>query len=198
MRSNVPGAGFEPALPFGNKILSLVPTAEQGPSGPNESQPVASWRTLTHAIVTNPATGRRVSRKARRAEEWDRIRIAFGYCCAYCGKKAGFLHREHMFPKGRGGDDSIENIVPSCNRCNTVKGSRTPLEWFLTLDGKRPLRAHRTWPASDVPCWRCGGPCEIRRYTKNGPDYSRCTRCRGERAIDRRTLVAPSAGGRQP
>ena len=42
-------------------------------------------------------------------------------------------------PKSRGGSDTIENIVPACKPCNTVKDSRTPEEWALDIMSYRNI-----------------------------------------------------------
>lgn len=47
--------------------------------------------------------------------------------CAYCGKTISFkeMQVDHIKPKRRGckggGDDSIDNLLPSCIRCNRSK-----------------------------------------------------------------------------
>ena len=50
-----------------------------------------------------------------------------GSQCVYCGRDAS--HVDHVLPRSRGGADAIENLVPSCARCNIEKGSRTVDEW---------------------------------------------------------------------
>ena len=48
-------------------------------------------------------------------------------CCEYCAI-AQFLvpfhtfHVEHIIAKQHGGDDSVENLCLSCDRCNAYKG----------------------------------------------------------------------------
>lgn len=49
------------------------------------------------------------------------------YVCAYCG---GLFHREdlsreHIIPKGQGGQDIWTNVVTACKHCNSAKGCRT-------------------------------------------------------------------------
>lgn len=50
-------------------------------------------------------------------------------CCAYCGSKAN-LQWEHIIPKSRGGPDTIDNMVQSCQKCNLSKGDKDPYEWY--------------------------------------------------------------------
>lgn len=49
--------------------------------------------------------------------------------CGYCGAE-GTLQWEHLFPKSRGGPDTIDNLVLSCPRCNQQKGAMNPIEWY--------------------------------------------------------------------
>lgn len=50
--------------------------------------------------------------------------------CQYCG--VGFPSEEltfdHLIPRSRGGRTSWTNVVTACQRCNLVKGNRTPGE----------------------------------------------------------------------
>jgi len=44
--------------------------------------------------------------------------------CAYCGIKIGFkkdFQIDHLKPKSRGGTNDIDNLMPSCKRCNQLK-----------------------------------------------------------------------------
>jgi 5-methylcytosine-specific restriction endonuclease McrA len=61
--------------------------------------------------------------------------------CAYCGGSANTI--DHVLPRSRGGQDSWENLVACCLRCNNVKGNRTPGEmgWNLRI---RPRAPHGT------------------------------------------------------
>ncbi|MGQ9798125.1 MAG: HNH endonuclease [Ignavibacterium sp.] len=56
-----------------------------------------------------------------------------GYKCAYCGRSDIPLTVDHIIPKARGGDDSWENLICACTRCNNVKGDRTPEEANMKL-----------------------------------------------------------------
>jgi 5-methylcytosine-specific restriction endonuclease McrA len=49
--------------------------------------------------------------------------------CAYCGWKI-LIHEmqiDHLYPKNRGGTDSIENLNPACRVCNNWK-------WNFTIE----------------------------------------------------------------
>lgn len=49
------------------------------------------------------------------------------YICAYCGSvyKKHILTRDHIIPVSKGGPDTWENCVTSCQGCNQYKGDKT-------------------------------------------------------------------------
>ena len=55
------------------------------------------------------------------------------YRCVYCGRGDLLLTVDHIVPKARGGDDSWENLVCACTKCNNRKGDRTPEEANLNI-----------------------------------------------------------------
>ena len=59
--------------------------------------------------------------------------------CQYCGTKQQPLTLDHVIPKNRGGEDTWENLVCACARCNNKKGQRTPEEAGLVLK-RQPRR----------------------------------------------------------
>lgn len=70
--------------------------------------------------------------------------------CQYCGTGKPPLTIDHVFPKSRGGEDTWENMVCACIRCNNRKGNRTPTEAHMPLQRtpRRPtlvmlLRLHQ-------------------------------------------------------
>ncbi len=58
------------------------------------------------------------------AEQWDALKIAYRYRCAYCGEKPKNLTMDHVIPISKGGPHTLSNIVPACKTCNTAKGAR--------------------------------------------------------------------------
>lgn len=48
--------------------------------------------------------------------------------CQYCGRiyPTNDLSIDHVLPRSQGGNDTWENLVCSCIRCNARKGGRTP------------------------------------------------------------------------
>jgi 5-methylcytosine-specific restriction endonuclease McrA len=61
------------------------------------------------------------------------------YRCQYCGTKHNPLTLDHVIPKNRGGEDTWENLVCACARCNNKKGQRTPDEAGMPLS-RQPRR----------------------------------------------------------
>ncbi len=59
--------------------------------------------------------------------------------CQYCGSRKGSVTIDHIIPKVRGGEDTWENLVCACVKCNNKKGNRTPEEAGMKLAG-RPQR----------------------------------------------------------
>ena len=55
------------------------------------------------------------------------------YTCQYCKSKTHDLTIDHVVPKSRGGTDSWDNVVASCQKCNVKKGNRTPKEARMHL-----------------------------------------------------------------
>lgn len=53
--------------------------------------------------------------------------------CGYCGRSDLQLTIDHIIPKARGGEDSWENLVSACLKCNNKKGDRTPEQAGIKL-----------------------------------------------------------------
>jgi 5-methylcytosine-specific restriction endonuclease McrA len=58
--------------------------------------------------------------------------------CAYCAKPAATI--DHVIPRSRGGQDSWENLVACCLRCNNIKGDRmlSEIGWQLRFTPHMP------------------------------------------------------------
>src|ERR1041385_4798286 len=58
------------------------------------------------------------------------IRRRYGFACGYCRVSeidaGGELTVDHFVPESRGGDDSDDNLVYACPRCNWHKQSFQP------------------------------------------------------------------------
>lgn len=59
--------------------------------------------------------------------------------CQYCGRADIGLTVDHVVPLSRGGEDTWENLVCACVRCNNRKGDRTPDEAAMLLQ-RNPMR----------------------------------------------------------
>jgi hypothetical protein len=57
---------------------------------------------------------------------FETVRERFRYACGYCGVTeitvGGGLTLDHYRPQAAGGDDSLDNLVYACIRCNQYKG----------------------------------------------------------------------------
>ena len=67
------------------------------------------------------------------------------YCCIYCGIHASQakMQIEHVIPKSKGGTDSLNNLVLSCEACNQAKGNQD-VEVYLRDEPNvlRRVKAH--------------------------------------------------------
>ncbi len=65
----------------------------------------------------------------------ENVFLRDNYTCQYCGKKfpPSKLTYDHVIPKSRGGTTDWTNIVTCCERCNRLKGDRTPEEAGMKL-----------------------------------------------------------------
>lgn len=61
-----------------------------------------------------------------------------GHRCAYCAKPANTV--DHIIPKKHGGDNSYENCVAACSRCNSKKADKLLKEvgYSLLIKPYRP------------------------------------------------------------
>lgn len=64
--------------------------------------------------------------------------------CQYCGRyfPTNELSIDHVRPRAQGGDDSWENLVCACVKCNAKKGGRTPDQAHMKLI-RKPVRPKR-------------------------------------------------------
>lgn len=58
-----------------------------------------------------------------------------GNLCLYCGEEFDDkkLTRDHIIPKGQGGEDNWMNVVAACEACNGKKACQTPEEAEMPL-----------------------------------------------------------------
>lgn len=70
--------------------------------------------------------------------QWEKIKIYFKHECAYCGMTESehletygeMLHQDHFVALSKGGEYSINNIIPSCKKCNSKKSNKDFFEWY--------------------------------------------------------------------
>lgn len=67
------------------------------------------------------------------------------YKCQYCNRSDIPLTIDHIIPKSKGGDDSWENLVTACIKCNNKKGDDTPDEANMRLIKKPNKPSHITF-----------------------------------------------------
>ena len=63
----------------------------------------------------------------RSTAQWKKIRLKVlnrdAHTCAYCGDTANEV--DHVWPKSKGGEDTLDNLVAACRRCNILKKDKT-------------------------------------------------------------------------
>jgi len=62
-------------------------------------------------------------------ETWEECKKHFESKCAYCGKTE-FLTQDHFIPVTNGGEYTKNNIIPSCQPCNSSKNNNNFFEWY--------------------------------------------------------------------
>jgi 5-methylcytosine-specific restriction endonuclease McrA len=59
----------------------------------------------------------------RATSHWKKLRLQVlrrdAYTCYYCGDVANEV--DHVVPKVKGGEDSLDNCVAACRKCNILK-----------------------------------------------------------------------------
>lgn len=58
--------------------------------------------------------------------QWEAIKRAYNFKCAYCGTKPQRLEKDHVIPIAKGGATTSSNIIPSCKHCNRQKSVNEP------------------------------------------------------------------------
>lgn len=80
--------------------------------------------------------------------ELELIRQRYAFACGYCGvsevSTGGLLTVDHYCPLSAGGDDSLDNLVYACVRCNQYKYT------FWPSDGDKALGLRILHPLQDI------------------------------------------------
>ena len=70
--------------------------------------------------------GNSALRSTGSTRQWTKIKQRIlrrdGFICQYCGQEANTV--DHVIPRRLNGNDSDDNLVASCRRCNLSKGGR--------------------------------------------------------------------------
>lgn len=107
--------------------------------------------------------------------------------CYYCGWKQARIVRpgegltiDHVVPRSAGGSDDLDNLVPACRTCNSIKGKRS-------IDEARHsfALAQLGWPpfTRDMIAWMTQRGFDLRPYFEH------------KLWFERRTFVGTSDGG---
>ncbi|MBW4683217.1 MAG: HNH endonuclease [Microcoleus vaginatus WJT46-NPBG5] len=64
-----------------------------------------------------------------------------GHACQYCGS-GKHLTLDHVIPRSKGGPHTWDNVVTACERCNSHKGNRTPLQAGMQLRSQPKAPIH--------------------------------------------------------
>ncbi len=111
-------------LLFGGKAVQVTHHPERVISTISRSFPLPSIVRLT-CFVRVPYKSIILNRK--------NILVRDSFQCQYCGKTDLPLTIDHIVPRSRCGEDSWENLITACPRCNSKKGNRTPREAGMQL-----------------------------------------------------------------
>ena len=71
----------------------------------------------------------------------------YGRACSYCGYEDSVMTIDHILPRSKGGDNSLENLLPACRKCNYSRGNR--LVGFFEQNGTPPT-LHDPFPPQNV------------------------------------------------
>jgi 5-methylcytosine-specific restriction endonuclease McrA len=68
-------------------------------------------------------------------QEWKDILRQHNFKCAYCGKDLlDRPERDHIISISKGGNNTKDNVVPTCKSCNAKKGNKVFLNKILILN----------------------------------------------------------------
>lgn len=97
-------------------------------------------------------------------KSWVEVLRLYENRCAYCqtlGNAENRITRDHIIPKAFGGPNAVDNYIPACVRCNSLKADAHPLQWLKEwalrgvfvgpLAEKRIYRAIRLFSDSELP-----------------------------------------------
>ena len=72
----------------------------------------------------------------------NKWKMQSGNFCWYCGKEVeskSELTADHIFPRSKGGESSMDNLVLVCKSCNSSKNNMDLLEWYFERRKEYPM-----------------------------------------------------------
>lgn len=71
---------------------------------------------------------------------FNKLKMQYAGFCFYCYRDfpPEDLTADHVFPRVKGGTNDMDNIIFVCKSCNSSKGKKDLLEWFLLNRGELP------------------------------------------------------------
>ena len=87
----------------------------------NQTKCRESWHKRRSLKLKLPAT--------YTSQQWVDCKNYFNNQCCYCGKET-LLTQDHFIPIVKSGGYCVENILPSCSRCNSSKGDKIFTDWY--------------------------------------------------------------------
>lgn len=105
-------------IPF-NSII-ITPALGKGILSAAEEAKMYRYKCEMKASAANSRCGDKISR----LDVYKTLSI-HGFKCVYCGYvfNPGNWHLDHFASISKGGKNKLENIVPSCDVCNIMKGA---------------------------------------------------------------------------
>jgi hypothetical protein len=66
------------------------------------------------------------------------IRLIDKKLCVYCDSQVSspLSTGDHIVPLHEGGEDSLDNFLPSCRSCNSSKGKKDMVKWWISHKGR--------------------------------------------------------------
>ena len=74
--------------------------------------------------------------------------------CVYCGKTNTPLEIEHIIPKSRGGQSTVDNLAISCHECNQRKNDMTAEEFGYPGVQKQALKSLKDAAFMNIVRWK--------------------------------------------
>lgn len=109
-------------------------------------------------------------RNTKYRKHWRKLIEIHGEMCFYCQIEPS-LCIDHIIPVSYGGNDEIENLVPSCNRCNLTASDKV----FNDVYHKRQyILANRKKKLTHAMCSACLLPYQ---YRIDSPSLVLCAEC---------------------